>query len=109
MEGIIRLYIENRMEEMGFKKFWFNITPVIVKTGDSVKRIDAHNEFWYLFDVNQVDDNFTLRANNNIITQDEFVIDGVPFISYELTGDIVIDNTGAFQDQAFLFYRVIPQ
>ncbi|MEZ5149130.1 MAG: hypothetical protein R2759_19180 [Bacteroidales bacterium] len=108
MEGIIRLYIENRMEEMGYSKFHFKINPVTVKSGESIKRIDAHNEFWYLFDVNQVDDNFTLTANNNIINQDEFVVDGVPYISYELTGDIIIDNTGAFNDQTFLFYRVIP-
>ncbi len=109
MEGIIRLYIENRMEEMGYEKFHINIKPVTIKTGENITRIDAHNELWYLFDVNQTEDDFTITANNNIINKDEFVVDGVPFITYEFTGDIKIDNTDARLDQSFLFYRVIPQ
>lgn len=109
MEGVIRLYIENRMREMGFEKFHFNIKPITIKVDENIIRINAHNEYWYLFDVNQTEDNFTITANNNIIIQDEFVVDGVPFISYEFTGDIKIDNTHAQADQSFLFYRVIPQ
>jgi len=109
MEGIISLYIENRIKEMGFTKFNFSIKPVTVRLGDNITRINAHNEFWYLFDVNQTEDNFTITANNNIINQDEFVVDGVPFITYEFTGDIKIDNSEANSDQTFLFYRVIPQ
>jgi hypothetical protein len=108
MEGIISLYIESRMREMGFEKFHFSIRPITIKSGENIIRIDAHNEFWYLFDVNQSEDSFTITANNNIITKDEFVVDGVPFITYEFTGDMKIDNTDARLDQSFLFYRVIP-
>ena len=108
MEGIIRLYLEKRMHEMGFNGFHFSITPVRIGHQENIQRINAHNEFWYLFDVNQSADSFTIRANNNIITQDEFVVDGIPFITHEFTGDIIIDNTGAGADQTFLFYRVIP-
>jgi len=97
------------MNEMGFEKFHINIKAVMIKVGDDIARINAHNEFWYLFDVNQTEDNFTITANNNIINQDEFVVDGVPFITYEFTGDIKIENTEALSDQTFLFYRVIPQ
>lgn len=109
MEGIISLYIENRMKEMGFDKFHFSIEAKTIKTGNNIERINAHNEFWYLFDVNQTEDDFTISANNNIINRSEFVVDGVPFITYEFTGDIKIDNTEAHLDQTFLFYRVIPQ
>ncbi len=109
MEGIIRLYIENRMAAMGFKSFHFNIEAVTIKTGENIIRKNGHNEYWYLFDVNQTEDDFTITANNNIINQGEFVVDGVPFITYEFTGDIKIDNNGALKDQSFLFYRVIPQ
>jgi len=109
MEGIIRLYIENRMATMEFEQFHFNIEPITIKAGENIVRINAHNEYWYLFDVNQTEDDFTITANNNIINHDEFVVDGVPFISYEFTGDIKIDNTDALEDQTFLFYRVIPQ
>ena len=109
MEGIISLYIENRMKEMGFEKFHFSVKPVTIKQGENIAWINAHNEYWYLFDVNQTEDTFSITANNNIINQDEFVVDGVPFITYEFTGDIKIDNTEAHSDQTFLFYRVIPQ
>lgn len=97
------------MREMGFEKFHFNIKPITLHVAENVVRINAHNEYWYLFDVNQTEDNFTITANNNIINQDEFVVDGVPFITYEFTGDITIDNTAALAGQTFLFYRVIPQ
>jgi len=109
MEGIISLYIKIRMKAMGFKNFHLSLEPVTIKHEQIVARVDAHNEFWYLFDVNQTDDNFTISANNNIINRDEFVVDGVPFITYEFTGDIKIENQGAHADQTFLFYRVIPQ
>ena len=109
MEGIIKLFIENRMKEMGFERFHFKVSPITIKVGESVSWVNAHNEFWYLFDVNQTEDSFTITANNNIITQDEFVVDGVPFITYEFTGDIKIENAEAQSDQTFLFYRVIHQ
>lgn len=97
------------MREMGFEKFHLSITPITIKFQEETIWINAHNEYWYLFDVNQTADPFTVRANNNIISQDEFVVDGVPFITYEFTGDIKIENTGAQSDQTFLFYRVIPE
>jgi hypothetical protein len=109
MEGIISLYVKNRMKEMGYEKYHISIKPITIKLGNTINRINAHNELWYLFDVNQTDNNFTITANNNIINQDEFVVDGVPFITYEFTGDIKIENEEAHTDQTFLFYRVIPQ
>ena len=109
MEGIIRLYLEKRMQELGFDEFHFSIRPVTISPEENTVRIDAHNEFWYLFDISQSEDPFTITANNNIIDQDEFVMDGIPFITYEFTGDIIIDNTGAQAPQTFLFYRVIPK
>lgn len=107
MEGITSLLIENRMREMGYDKFHFEIVKHTVN--NSTLDISAHNEFWYLFDVSQVDDSFTITCDNDVIKDTDFHVDNVPYAPHELTGSIIIDNVGGAADQTFLFYRVVPE
>ena len=106
MDSDIRFYIENRMSEMGFSSYHFK--SVRYTLNNETERIDATNEYWILYDVSQITDNFTIKANNREISQDDVDSNGLPNDTVELTGDIVIDNTGGSSDQTFLFYRVIP-
>ncbi len=108
MTDYIRNYIQNRMHEMGFENGYHFYTERQVVDNERVS-IDAHNEFWLLFDIDQLDDKFTITANNRILTStDDFDMDGVPYVTQELTGRIFIDNIGSANPQTFLFYRIIP-
>lgn len=109
MDEIIRIKIESRLRPRGFIDYSFDEVMHKSPAGGSVIHIDAHNEFWYFFDVSQADDDFTVSADNRVITKDKFSSNGVSFLSAELTGNIIIDNTGAVSAQDFLFFRIIPK
>lgn len=107
MEDQIRFYVENRIREMGYKTFHFYQERQVRAIGADALQINATNEFWILFDVNQLTDDFTIEANNRTVTQAGFDANGLPYITYELTGDIIISGT-VTAEQVFLFYRIIP-
>ena len=105
MEDQIKFYVETRMKAMGYNTFHFEQVRQLVD--NETVQINATNEYWILFDVNQLTDDFTIEANNRTVTQTGFDAAGLPYITYELTGDIIITG-GATADQIFLFYRIIP-
>jgi len=109
MEDFISFYVNNRMKELGKTKgFHMSQERTTVLTTDTTVMIEATNEIWILFDVSQLTDAFTIDASNRRVTQAGFDAAGLPYIIYELTGDIIITRDAATLNQTFLFYRIIP-
>jgi len=109
MDDTTRNYIDERMNSMGFPNYDTRQARIKMNASDTQKRINAHNEFWFLFDITQIDDAFTIDAENKrLVSTEDFDIDGVPYVMYELTGRIIINKTGNTATQVFMFYRVIP-
>lgn len=69
--------------------------------------IDAANEFYFLYDVNNVTDDFAIKCDNEYISKANFVFNGLPSGYRELTGQIIINNVGAVDSHTFMMYRVV--
>jgi hypothetical protein len=107
MEGTISLYLQTRMKKLGYENFTFETRRIMVNK--EIKEINAFNEFWYLFDVENAFENFRIRSDNTLITRPDFVSFGVPYVTREFTGNIRIDTRTATKPHTFLFYHVIPE
>jgi len=109
METLILEYIRMRMKAMGFKNFHFRPAYITIPA-NSLANIQAQNQYLYFFDVNsQQGDKFMVRGDTDVITQDSFILSGVPYLFYEMTGNVSIDTTGAINPQTFLYIRVLPE
>jgi len=109
METLILEFIRMRMLAMGFKGFHFRPAHITV-AANSLAQVQAQNQYLYFFDVNsQAGDLFMVRGDTEVITQDSFILSGVPYLFYEMTGNVTIDTTGAINPQTFLYIRVLPE
>jgi hypothetical protein len=109
METLILEFIRMRMLAMGITGFHFRPAFITV-AANSIVQIQAQNQYLYFFDVNsQAGDMFMVRGDTEVITQDCFVLSGVPYLFYEMTGNVTIDTTGAINPQTFLYIRVLPE
>lgn len=107
MEGTISLYLQKRMKKLGFSDFSFEIKRITVN--NEVYKIPSSLDFYYLFDVDNVTDHFTIESDNNHLTNLEFVSVGVPYFTTEFSGNLEIDTTGSVAAHNFLFYVVTPE
>lgn len=92
------------IERKGFdydKCYKENIPVRVINTE---KSIDANNEFYFLYDVNNSDDAFIIIADNDVVSSLDFVVSGMPSGFRELTGQLNVITTG---DTTFLFHRVV--
>lgn len=109
METLILEFIRMRMQAMGFKGFHFRPAYITV-AANTTAQIQAQNQYLYFFDVNsQAGDMFMVRSDTDVISQDSFILSGVPYLFYEMTGNVTIDTTGAINPQTFLYIRVLPE
>jgi len=97
------------MAAMGYKTFHW-MPKSLTLTPNMIYPLAAQNEYLYIFDVNsQAGDVFTIRADNDIIKQSDFILSGVPYLFYEVTGNVTINTVNAINDQTFLYIRVLPE
>ena len=95
METFIFEFIKMRMTQLGYKSFHWIPSHVAVPINAKV-HFNGQNEYYYVFDVNsQAGDVFRIKADNDIITQANFILSGVPYLFFELTGNIYVDTNTA--------------
>ena len=105
MEGTIDTYIKERVRKFGFKEF--TIKPVKFRVNNSLLELKAFNEFYVLFHCSDDVATFKIKADNDIITQDDYVTVGVPYLLYDLRGNISIDTRKNSSDITFLMYHIM--
>ena len=105
MEGTIDSYIKERVRKMGFSKYSFK--PVKFRVNRSVLELKAFNEFYLLFHCSSETDVFRIKADNDIITNEDYFSIGIPYLLYELRGNISIDTLIGNSDITFLMYHVM--
>ncbi len=74
---------------------------------NEIKVVDAANEFYFLYDVNNVTDDFQIKCDNEFVSKENFVFNELPSGYRELTGQIEINNIGATGPHTFMMYRVV--
>ena len=105
MEGTIDTYIREKVRKMGFANY--TLKPVRFRVENSVLELKAFNEFYVLFHCSTDCGKFRIKADNEIITEKDYVVSGVPYLLYELRGNISIDTRTAESDITFLMYHVL--
>jgi hypothetical protein len=110
MEGTTEIYIRTRMRKMGFENFTFKVEAITVAVGQTYKIPSSSNEIYLLFDVSNDVDSFSIKADNDTLTNSEFNFAGVPYILHEFHGQIVIDNPATSANSiTFLFIKIYPE
>ena len=92
---------------MGFDRF--TIKPVKFRVNNDLLELKAFGEFYVLFHCSNDTAKFKIKSDNDILTQDDYVTDGVPYLLYDLRGNISIDTRIAGNDVTFLMYHVMPE
>ena len=105
MEGTIDTYIREKVRIMGFDKF--TLKPVKFRVNNSHLELKAFNEFYVLFHCSDDASVFRIKADNDIITNEDYVVAGVPYLLYDLRGNISIDTRMNGSDITFLMYHVL--
>ncbi|MFA6925056.1 MAG: hypothetical protein WC223_12495 [Bacteroidales bacterium] len=107
MEGTIDTYIKEKVRKLGFDKY--TIKPEKLRVNNTLLELKAFNEFYVLFHCSDDTAQFKIKADNDIITQDDYVTAGVPYLLYDLRGNISIDTRIAGNDVTFLIYQVLME
>jgi len=105
MEGTIDTYIREKVRKMGF--IHYSIKPVKFQVANSLLEIKAFNEFYVLFHCSDDTAYFRIKADNDIITQNDYVVAGIPYLLYEFRGNISIDTRMNGNNVTFLMYHVL--
>lgn len=69
----------------------------------SLELIDASNEIHVLYDVSMSDQAFKIKSDTCIIDNLAYFKNNVPSRPYDLSGNILIDTTGATETTVFTF------
>ncbi len=102
-DGFVIEYIRQRMQELGYGRFHFEPTSMLVRSKEPVS-ILAYNEFYYLVSLD--------LPNSTLIIGDTHYLNAVSFsrLSYarlhEFTGNITIECP---QESIIEFIRVTPE
>lgn len=106
MDSYLSTYINQRMSELGHKKFHHE--PVSILTDSKVReyRIDAYNEHFFLVSKELVN-NTVIRSDINILEVDQHYLKQNLVQIQEFTGLIIITNPQR-TIQLLEFIRVIP-
>jgi hypothetical protein len=107
VEGTIDTYIKEKVRKLGFDKY--TIKPEKLRVNNTLLELKAFNEFYVLFHCSDDTAQFKIKADNDIITQDDYVTAGVPYLLYDLRGNISIDTRIAGNDVTFLIYQVLME
>ena len=105
MEGTIDTYIREKVRKMGFTHF--TLKPVKFRVANSLFEMKAFNEFYVLFHCSEDTAYFRIKADNDIITQADYVVAGIPYLLYEFRGNICIDTRINGDDVTFLMYHIM--
>jgi hypothetical protein len=95
------------MEELGYET-WSEYTSIIEVPLSTTTRIQAFNEHYFLYDISDVETAFTIRSDNDFITNSDFIVTGSPVLFPVFSGNITITNKSALTDLRFVFIQVIP-
>lgn len=108
MEGLIADIIKNRMTGLGFNDYRIRMQSIELNSIVPV-HVRAQNEYFYLVDLDDDTDAFTIQGDNSIMSSDEFNFASMPFVSSDFTGDVIITKAAHTATQTLLFVRVIAK
>jgi hypothetical protein len=108
MEGLIDAIIKNRMAGLGFNDYRIRMQSIELNSTTPI-HVRAQNEYFYLVDLDDDTDTFTIQGDNSIMSSNEFNFASMPFVSSDFTGDVILQKAAHTATQKLLFIRVIPK
>jgi hypothetical protein len=107
MDEGIRRDITQRMTELRYES-WSEQSIIVDVVKGATERIKAFNENYFLFDISDVEVPFSVRADNESITDRDYIVTGSPVVCPEFTGNLTIKNLSSTTDLRFVFIQCIP-
>ena len=107
MDEAIRRDITKRMTELGHEN-WSEQSVILNVAHQATEHIKAFNENYFLFDISDVDNPFSIRSDNDFITEKDYIVTGSPVICPEFSGNITVKNLSMVTDLRFVFIQCIP-